>query len=272
MLSHIVGLVTGGASGLGAATATSLIRQGARVVVADLASQRDAYHRLADSIRADISTDAGTRRITFAETDVTSPEQVTQALDAAETAFGEPVNAAINCAGIAAARKLVSVNLKKGQVRVHSLDEFSQVMRVNVDGSFNVARLAAERMMTREIGQDGLRGCIIHTASIAAYDGQMGQTAYAASKGAIVSMTLPMARDLAEQRIRVMTIAPGLFQTPLLDALPEVVKQELGATVPCPSRLGDPNEFGHLVVAILTNPMLNGEVIRLDGALRMPPK
>lgn len=262
---------------MGAATTACLVRLGARIVVADLPSQKDAFLRLA----AKEGTEAAKRPsirphepyLSFVETDVTDADQVRRALDNAEEHFGEPINTAINCAGIAVARKTASVNKKDtGIINIHPYEEFTKVMRVNVDGSFNVARLAAERMIQRERGEDGLRGCIINTASIAAYDGQIGQVAYATSKGAIASMTLPMARDLSTEGIRVMTIAPGLFETPLLDGLPEPVKAELGATVPCPSRLGKPEEFGQLVVSILTNHMLNGEVIRLDGALRMPPK
>jgi len=266
MLSHIVGIVSGGASGLGAATTAALIRNGARVVVADLPSQWEAYETLAASVNS-------SQNISFVETDVTIPDQVSRALDSAELQFGQSVNTAINCAGIAAARKTLSVHRETQELKVHPYEEFCKVLRVNVEGTFNVSRLAAERMMKAEVCHEPFgRGCIINTASIAAMDGQIGQVAYAASKGAIVSMALPMARDLAPHNIRVMTIAPGLFETPLLAGLPEKVKAELGATVPCPSRLGKPEEFGQLVVSILTNPMLNGEVIRLDGALRMPPK
>lgn len=209
LLSHIVGIVSGGASGLGAATVQSLIRHGARVVVADLPNQKEAFLRLAAAAGAEAAkhpTDPHEPVISFVETDVTNPDQVMRALDDAENHFGEPVNAAINCAGIAAARKTVSIKKGTEEIKVHPLEEFSNVLRVNVDGTFNVARLAAERMMRREGDKDGLRGCIINTASIAAYDGQIGQVAYATSKGAIASMTLPMARDLASQCIRVMTI------------------------------------------------------------------
>lgn len=276
ILSHVVGIVSGGASGLGAATTACLLRNGARVVVADLPSQKDAFLRLAAAAGLDAAKHPiapHSPYLSFVETDVTNPDQVAKALDDAEAHFGEPINAAINCAGIATARKTVSIKKGTDQVKVHPLEDFSNVLRVNVDGTFNVSRLAAERMMRREgTGKDGMRGCIINTASIAAFDGQIGQVAYAASKGAIASMTLPMARELSSHGIRVMAIAPGLFATPLLDGLPDAVKAELGATVPCPSRLGDPDEFGQLVVSILTNSMLNGEVIRLDGALRMPPQ
>lgn len=274
-LAHVVGLVTGGASGLGAATAATLVRQGARVIVADLESQKDGYSRLAAfaCAEASLARHVSDNRpvLSFAATDVTKEDEVASALDMAEEHFGEPVNAAINCAGIGVARRTLSKKKDTGMIVTHPLNEFSDVLAVNTVGTFNVARLSAERMARRE-AIDGLRGCIVNTASIAAYDGQIGQAAYAASKGAIVGMTLPLARDLASYGIRVMTIAPGLFQTPLLDGLPDAVKAELGATVPCPSRLGDPDEFGLLVSAILTNHMLNGEVIRLDGALRMPPR
>lgn len=205
----------------------------------------------------------------------------------------------MNCAGICPARRTISSKIstdKETEVfRTHSLDEFNDALQINTLGTFNLARLAAERMVLREPDIDGLRGCIINTSSIAAFEGQTGQVAYAASKGAIVGMyktilyflllslyqysnaiiilgmTLPLARDLAKYGIRVMTIAPGLFKTPLLDGLPKTVQVELSKMAPCPNRLGDPDEFGRMVGSILTNPMLNGEVIRLDGALRMPP-
>lgn len=205
----------------------------------------------------------------------------------------------MNCAGICPARRTISSKIsteKETEVfRIHSIDEFNDALQINTLGTFNLARLAAERMVLREPDIDGLRGCIINTSSIAAFEGQTGQVAYAASKGAIVGMyknilyflllslyqysnaiiilgmTLPLARDLAKYGIRVMTIAPGLFKTPLLDGLPKTVQVELSKMAPCPNRLGDPDEFGRMVGSILTNPMLNGEVIRLDGALRMPP-
>lgn len=183
----------------------------------------------------------------------------------------------MNCAGIAPAQKTLkrlpsSDSSSVNNFQVHSLDDFRTCIDVNTVGTFNVVRLAAERMSKRKADSQGLRGCIINTASIAAFEGQVGQVAYAASKSAIVGMTLPLARDLAPYGIRVMTIAPGLFKTPLLESLPECVRQDLAKTVPCPSRLGDPDEFANLVMSILTNSMLNGTVIRLDGALRMPPK
>jgi 3-hydroxyacyl-CoA dehydrogenase/3-hydroxy-2-methylbutyryl-CoA dehydrogenase len=186
----------------------------------------------------------------------------------------EKVNVAINCAGIAPARRTLSRKVdESGSVttKLHSLEEFERTMKVNVLGSFNLARLSADRMARRSMDTDGLRGCVIHTASVAAYDGQVGQVAYSSSKGGIVGMTLPMARDLAPLGIRVMTIAPGLFMTPLLAGLPEKVRRDLATNVPCPPRLGDPIEYAKLVGSIIQNPYLNGEVIRLDGALRMPP-
>ncbi|KAL3321027.1 hypothetical protein Ciccas_000305 [Cichlidogyrus casuarinus] len=177
------------------------------------------------------------------------------------------LNLLVNCAGIGIAQRVY--NPKKGQP--HSLDDFTRVLRINTIGTFNMIRLSIEPMSKNEENNDGERGCIISTASVAAFEGQIGQAAYSASKGAIVGMTLPLARDLNRLGIRVMTIAPGLFETPLLAGLPDAVKTNLGKTVPFPSRLGRPEEFAKLVTAIVENPMLNGEVIRLDGALRMQP-
>lgn len=184
------------------------------------------------------------------------------------------MNVAVNCAGIVPARRTLSQKVETDGTmthRLHSLEEFSATINVNTVGSFNLARLAADRMARRSTDSDGLRGCIINTASVAAYDGQIGQVAYASSKGGIVGMTLPMARDLAPLGIRVMTIAPGLFMTPLLQNLPQKVHKQLVQHVPCPSRFGNPAEYAKLVGSIIQNPYLNGEVIRLDGALRMPP-
>jgi 3-hydroxyacyl-CoA dehydrogenase/3-hydroxy-2-methylbutyryl-CoA dehydrogenase len=210
MLSGVVGIVSGGASGLGAATVRYLIKNGGRVVVADLAHQREAYLRLAAIAAAEVGSNGEPpgNFLAFAETDVTDPDQISKALDMAEQVFSEPVNAAISCAGIGVARKTLST--KRGSTegpKAHPLDEFYRTLHINTIGSFNMARLAAERMASREPDEkDGLRGCIINTASIAAFDGQIGQVAYAASKGALVAMTLPMARDLASYGIRVMTI------------------------------------------------------------------
>lgn len=247
--------ITGGASGLGLATARLLVSRGAKVVIADLPQSNGKA----------VAHELGVNCI-FVSCDITNPDQVQFGLDNAEKAFELPINAAINCAGIGIAQRVF--HPKKGP---HSLVDFQKVMAVNVVGTFNVIRLAVERMVKNAGDSDGLRGVVINTASIAAYDGQIGQAAYAASKGAIVAMTLPLARDLMKSGIRVMTIAPGLFDTPLLAGLPEKVRQELGATVPFPSRLGNPSEYGLLVEHILNNSMLNGEVIRLDGALRMTP-
>eukprot|EP00051_Salpingoeca_urceolata_P012399 m.153641 g.153641 ORF g.153641 m.153641 type:complete len:251 (+) comp17478_c1_seq1:2157-2909(+) len=248
-LAGLRAFVTGGASGLGHATARLLASKGAKVVAADLPNS--------------LTNAPAVDGVTYAECDVTSEDQVRAALGM----FGsEPVNAAINCAGIG-----VAVRTLHAQRGPHPLDKFARVLQVNTVGTFNVIRLAAEQMSKLEPDEDGLRGVIVNTASIAAFEGQVGQAAYAASKGAIVSMTLPIARDLAGVGVRVCTLAPGLFDTPLLASLPEKVKQELGMSVPCPSRLGKPAEYAKAVEFIITNPMMNGEVVRVDGALRMQP-
>jgi len=247
-----VALVTGGASGLGLASTEKLVEAGAKVVIVDLPSS-------AGEAAADKLGDA----VTFAPADVTSEEQITAALDIAAE-LGE-LRVAVNCAGIGNQFRTVG---RKGPF---PLEEFVKVINVNLVGTFNVLRLAAERMTANE-PVDGDRGVIVNTASIAAMDGQIGQAAYSASKGGIVGMTLPIARDLAGMGIRVCTIAPGLFETPLLAGLGEEAIEALGKTMPHPSRLGQPSEYGKLVAHIVDNPMLNGEVIRLDGALRMAPK
>jgi 3-hydroxyacyl-CoA dehydrogenase/3-hydroxy-2-methylbutyryl-CoA dehydrogenase len=254
-ISSKVAVVTGGASGLGLATAERFANAGAKVTIIDLPSSDGAAvaERLGENV-------------IFAPTDITSEDQVTAALDDTETAFGRPADTVVNCAGIGIAVKTV------GRKGAHPLDSFAQVLNVNTVGTFNVLRLAAARMAETEPDSGGQRGVIINTASIAAYDGQVGQAAYAASKGAIVGMTLPIARDLAKTGIRVNTIAPGLFLTPLLQGLPEKVQHQLGASVPFPSRLGDPSEFAQLIQSVVENKMINGEVIRIDGALRMPPQ
>lgn len=264
-LSQITALVTGGTSGLGAATARHIVANGGRVLVADLPIQIECFQRM------QLELDHG-GRLNFCEVDVTNERQIEEALNEASNMYGEEVNACVNCAGIATSRRILSKPNTKDEVRLHSLKEFQKTIEVNTVGSFNVARLSAERIASRNPNEDGMRGSIIFTASIAAFDGQIGQVAYSASKGAIIGMTLPLARDLAPLGIRVVSIAPGLFETPLLAGLPDTVRNELGASVPCPSRLGKPNEFGSLVGHILTNSMINGEYIRLDGALRMPPK
>lgn len=247
-----VAVVTGGASGLGLATTEKFVEQGAKVVIIDLpSSQGEAVaEKLGDNVR-------------FVAADVTNEEQVSAALDAAEE-LGT-VRVAVNCAGIGNAAKTYG---KKGPF---PLDGFTKVINVNLIGTFNVIRLAAERIAKAE-PQDGDRGVVINTASVAAFEGQIGQAAYSASKGGIVGMTLPIARDLAELGIRVCTIAPGLFETPLLGALPEEIKTSLGTQVPHPSRLGQPAEYAKLAAHIVENPMLNGETVRLDGAIRMQPR
>jgi 3-hydroxyacyl-CoA dehydrogenase/3-hydroxy-2-methylbutyryl-CoA dehydrogenase len=246
-------LVAGGASGLGEATARRLHAQGARVVIADL--NREKGEALAGEL-GDGSA--------FVEANVLEADPIQAAVDAATQAGDFRIS--VCCAGIGWAQRTVS---KDGP---HDLEIFSNVIKVNLIGTFNVLRLGAAAMVGNDPDDGGERGVCVHTASIAAFDGQIGQVAYAASKGGIVGLTLPAARDLAGRGVRVMTIAPGLFDTPLLAALPEESRQALGAGIPFPSRLGDPAEYAELVTAIVANPMLNGETIRLDGALRMPPR
>jgi NAD(P)-dependent dehydrogenase (short-subunit alcohol dehydrogenase family) len=245
-------IVAGGASGLGAATARALAERGARVAIADL--NEENAHAVADEIGG----------VAF-KTDVTSEDEVRAAVDGAVEAFGG-ISFAASCAGIGWAERVV------GRSGPANLQPFETVIRVNLIGTFNVLRFAAAAISTNEPGEDGERGAVVMTASIAAYDGQIGQTAYSASKGGVVGLTLPAARDLARQGIRVCTIAPGTFDTPLLAALPEAAREELGRQVPFPSRLGKPEEFAALACHIAENRMLNGETIRLDGALRMPAK
>ena len=247
-------IVTGGASGLGRAAAETLLQAGAQVVLLDVN---------ADTGRA--AEQALGSRAKFAQADVASEEQVKAAIDAAVQSFGS-LNGVINAAGIGPAAKVV------GRNGPHPLDLFEKTIRVNLVGTFNVIRLAAAAMLHNTPEPSGERGVIVNTASIAAYDGQIGQPAYAASKGGIVAMTLPIAREFAASGIRVVTIAPGIFDTPLLASLPEAARVSLGQQVPFPSRLGRPDEYGALVRHIVENEMLNGEVIRLDGALRMAPK
>ncbi len=247
-----VAVVTGGASGLGLATARRLLAAGARVVLLDLASS--------DGERA--AKELGERAV-FVPADVTDTDTVSAALDVAD-GLGA-LRVAVNCAGTANAIRVL------GRGGVFPLEDFTRVVTINLIGTFNVIRLAAERIV-RHDPVDGERGVIVNTASVAAFDGQIGQAAYAASKGGVVGMTLPIARDLADKLIRVVTVAPGLFDTPLLAGLPEDARVSLGGQVPHPSRLGDPAEYAALVAHIVDNPMLNGEVIRLDGAIRMPPR
>jgi NAD(P)-dependent dehydrogenase (short-subunit alcohol dehydrogenase family) len=241
-------LVAGGASGLGAATARRLHAAGAQLTLADIDAERG--EALAEELGA-----------TFVACDVTRPEDVAAAVGAAEG-----LRISVCCAGVGWAEKTA------GRRGPHGFEPFETVVRVNLIGTFNVLRLASAAMLANEPDGEGERGVCINTASIAAYDGQIGQVAYSASKGGIVGLTLPAARDLAGAGIRVVTIAPGLFDTPLLAGLPEEARTALGAQVPHPQRLGRPVEYGELAAHIIENPMLNGEVIRLDGALRMPPR
>ena len=249
LIKDSVAVVTGGASGLGLATTKRLLDAGGSVVVIDLKGE-------------DVVAELGPRA-KFVATDVTDEAGVSAALDAAEE-MG-PVRINVNCAGIGNAIKTLSKN------GAFPLDGFRKVVEVNLIGTFNVIRLSAERIAKTE-AVDGEKGVIINTASVAAFDGQIGQAAYSASKGGVVGMTLPIARDLSRELIRVCTIAPGLFKTPLLGSLPEEAQKSLGQQVPHPARLGDPDEYGFLAQHIIENPMLNGEVIRLDGAIRMAPR
>lgn len=249
-------LVTGAASGLGAQTARALVAAGARVALLDV--NEAATHALAEEL--------GHANAFAQRCDITDAASVEAALDAAARAHGV-ARILVNCAGIGGAKRLVG---RDGAAMPQ--EDFARVINVNLLGTFNVIRLAAARMTGAEPLADGERGVIVCTASVAAYDGQVGQAAYAASKGGLVSLTLPLARDLAQYGVRVLTIAPGLFLTPLLYALPEEVQQSLAASIPFPKRLGKPEEFADLALHIVQNVALNGEVIRLDGALRMAPR
>jgi NAD(P)-dependent dehydrogenase (short-subunit alcohol dehydrogenase family) len=247
-------LVTGGASGLGLATAKMIVENGGNAILLDVNEEagQNAEAQLGASAR-------------FVKTDVSREEQVQATIELAITTFGT-INGVANCAGIGPAQRVVGKN------GPHTLDLFSKVIQINLIGTFNVIRLAAAAMQQNELGESGERGVIINTASVAAFDGQIGQAAYSASKGGIVGMTLPIAREFAKMGIRVMTIAPGIFETPLLMGMPDDVKASLGQQVPFPSRLGQPREYAALVKHIIENQMLNGEVIRLDGAIRMAAK
>jgi NAD(P)-dependent dehydrogenase (short-subunit alcohol dehydrogenase family) len=247
-------LISGGGSGLGAATALLLASAGAKVVIADVNSEKG------EALAGEIGTHA-----LFVKTDVTDEESVKNAIGSAISKFGA-LHGAINCAGIGVAEKTI------GKEGPHSLVSFKRVIEVNLIGTFNVIRLAAAQMAQQEPAPSGERGVIVNTASVAAFDGQIGQAAYSASKGGIVAMTLPIAREFARLGIRVMTIAPGTFDTPLLAGLPDAARASLAQQVPFPSRLGRPEEYAALVRHIFENEMLNGEVIRLDGAIRMAPK
>ena len=253
-LNGAAALVSGGASGLGGATARELVARGCRVAVLDRDGEK------AQTLAEELGDAA-----TAFEADVTEEAQVQAAVDGAVEAFGE-LRLVVGCAGIGWAEKTV------GKQGAANLQPFETVIRVNLIGMYNVLRLGAAAMNTNDPGEDGERGCVVMTASIAAWDGQIGQTAYSASKGGVASLTLPAARDLSGRGIRVNTIAPGLFDTPLLAALPQEQREALGKGVPFPPRLGDPHEFALLACHIAENQMLNGETIRLDGALRMPPR
>ena len=253
-ISGKVAVVTGGASGLGAATARMIVEEGGHAVIVDV--NEEAGQALAEDLGS---------HARFVRADVAEAAEVQAAVESAIDAFGG-LHISIQCAGIVDAQRVI------GKAGPADLARFSKVIRVNLIGTFNVARLAAWLMATNAPNEEGERGVIINTASVAAFDGQIGQAAYAASKGGIAAMTLPLARDLSGVGIRVMAIAPGIFDTPMLGAMPEDVRNSLGAMVPFPKRLGRPSEYAQLARDIIENPMLNGEVIRLDGAIRMAPK
>lgn len=247
-------LITGGGSGLGAATAAAIVSAGGNVVLADVnGTQGEAYAKQLG------------RKARFVKTDVTSEPDVKSAIAAAKSEFGG-LSGAVNCAGVGAPAKVL------GKDGPHPLDVFQRIININLIGTFNVIRLAAAAMAEQTPDAGGERGVIINTSSVASYEGQIGQAAYSASKGGINAMTLPIARELARSGIRVMTIAPGLFDTPMMAGLPEAARESLGQQVPFPSRLGHPEEYAALAKHIIENTMLNGSVIRLDGAIRMAPK
>ncbi len=250
-IAERVFLVTGGASGLGRAVAEHLVAAGGRVVIADIAETG-----------AETASALGCR---FVRTDVADEAAGRAAVATALEAYGG-LDGLVTCAGIVAGARVL------GRNGPHDLDAFARTVRVNLVGTFNMVRLAAEAMAAREPDPDGSRGVVVTTSSIAAFDGQVGQAAYAASKGGVASLTLPLARDLAAHGIRVVSVAPGIFETPMMAGLPAEVQEALGRSVPFPPRLGRPSEFAALVAHIIGNPMLNGEVIRLDGALRMAPR
>ena len=253
-IADSVALVTGGASGLGEATVRLIVNGGGRAMILDRAG----------STGANLAAELG-ERAAFSEADVTDEAQVRAAVERTVERFGV-LNVTVNCAGVGIAMRTIT---RDGS---HPLDLFTKVVQVNLIGTFNVIRLAAAQMAKNTPTAEGERGVIVNTASVAAYDGQIGQAAYSASKGGVVGMTLPIARDLASVGIRVVTIAPGTFDTPMLAMAPEPVRQALAAQIPFPSRLGRPSEYASLVRQILENAMLNGETIRLDGAIRMAPK
>ncbi|WP_432695980.1 3-hydroxyacyl-CoA dehydrogenase [Marinobacterium sp. YM272] len=247
-------IVTGASSGIGEAVARRLHSLGAKVTLADINEENG------EKVAASMG-----ERARFQRTDISDEASAQSCMDNAVEAFG-PINGLVNCAGIPGAERVI------GREAPHRLSTFERALRVNLMGTFNMIRLAADKMQSNEPGEDNERGVIINTASVAAFDGQIGQAAYSASKGGVCAMTLPIARELARFGIRVLTIAPGIFKTPMMDVLPEEVQQSLGQSVPFPQRLGDPDEFASLAQHIIENRMLNGEVIRLDGAIRMAAK
>ncbi len=253
-IKDVVALVTGGASGLGEATVTELVKHGAKVAIVDIDAEKGG--KLAAGFKANAI---------FVNADVTSEAEIQQAVKKTIDTFGK-INVAISCAGVPNPGKVLS---KKGPM---SLDAFNKVVQINLVGTLNVIRLAAEQMNNNTPNEEGEKGVIINTASVAAFDGQIGQAAYSGSKAGVVGMTLPIARECADYGVRVVTIAPGLFDTPLMASLPTSVKEDLAKTVPFPRRLGKPVEYAKLAIHIIDNLMLNGCCIRLDGALRMPPK
>lgn len=253
-MREVAAFIAGGASGLGEATVRRIVKDGGKAMILDLAEERG------EALASELGGNA-----LFQTMDVASPESVENALEQTVKQFGY-LNVAVNCAGIAAAEKVIG---KKG---IHSLESFAKTLQVNLVGSFNVIRLAAAKMADNRPDPEGERGVMINTASVAAYEGQVGQAAYSASKGGIVGMTLPIARELAAHGIRVLTIAPGLFATPMFDSLPAEARKSLGAMIPFPPRLGYPEEYALLVRSIIENPMLNGTTIRLDGGIRMQPR
>lgn len=254
-LKNSVAVVTGGSSGLGEATVIRIVENGGKATILDLSEERGLA--LAEKL--------GNDNVLFVKTDVTSEADVQQAINKTVEKFGQ-INVVVNCAGVGTPEKVLT---KKGP---QALSTFNSIIQINLVGTFNVIRLAAEKMVNNTPNDLGERGVIINTASVAAFDGQIGQPAYSASKAGVVGMTLPIARELARYGIRVMTIAPGIFETPLLNVLTEEARASLGAMVPFPPRLGKPVEYAMLVQSIIENSMLNGEVIRLDGAIRMQPK
>ncbi len=253
-IDHCVAVVTGGASGLGEACVRNIVAGGGKAAIFDV--QADQAEKLVSELGSDVI---------FVKTDVTSDESVQAAVGKTMAVF-QKLNVVINCAGVGDPAKLLS---KKGPM---ALSLFNRVVQINLVGTFNVIRLAVEQMVKNAPNEDGEKGVVINTASAAAFDGQVGQPAYSASKAGVVGMTLPLARECAEYGVRVMTIAPGLFNTPMLSILPEAAREALGKMVPFPPRLGNPSEYAMLCRHIIENPMLNGEVIRLDGAIRMAAK